>query len=87
MPLQAEHMSSITSDFIGFIMRATPATNYQSDWYIFQQLRNQLRGVTLLLKVKLNFVLLGLRAIGSVHACRATTTMYWMPMASASLSD
>jgi hypothetical protein len=46
-----------------------------------------LREVTLLLKVKLDFVLLSLRAIGSVYACRATTTMYWMPMASASLSD
>jgi hypothetical protein len=31
VPLQAGHTSSTTSDFIGFIMRAAPATNYQSD--------------------------------------------------------
>jgi hypothetical protein len=43
--------------------------------------------VTLLLKVKLHLVLLELRAIESMLACRATTAMYWMLMASASLSD
>jgi hypothetical protein len=30
VPLQAGHISS-TFDFVGFIMRAAPATNYQSD--------------------------------------------------------
>jgi hypothetical protein len=29
VPLQAGHISATTSDFIGFIMRAAPATNYQ----------------------------------------------------------
>jgi hypothetical protein len=31
VPLQAGHISSTRSDFIDFIMRAAPATNYQSD--------------------------------------------------------
>jgi hypothetical protein len=57
VPLQAGHISSTTSDFIAFIMRAAPAMNYQNDNYIFPKLRNQLRGVTLNNKVKLNLVL------------------------------
>jgi hypothetical protein len=31
VPLQAGHIFSTTSDFIGFIRRAAPATNYQGD--------------------------------------------------------
>ena len=62
MPLHAGHISSRMSDFIGFIMRATPATNRAID-YTFPKLRNQLREVTLNDKVKLNLVLIGSPAI------------------------
>jgi hypothetical protein len=63
VPLQAGHISSTTSDFIGFISvrlrrRTTRAINY-----IFPKLRNQLRGVTLNNKVELNLVLIGSPAI------------------------
>ena len=56
MPLQAGHISSTMSDFIGFITRAAPATNYKAINYTFLKLRNQLRGVTLNSKVRLNLV-------------------------------
>ena len=59
VPLHARHISSTKSDFIGFIMRAAAATNYQSDNYTFPKLRNQLREVTLNDKVKLNLILIG----------------------------
>jgi hypothetical protein len=65
VPLHAEQISSTTSDLIGFIMLATPATLPEIDPFSYK-LRNQLQGVTLLLKVKLNFDLLSLPAIGSV---------------------
>jgi hypothetical protein len=31
VPLQAGHITSTMSDFVGLIIRATPAANYQSD--------------------------------------------------------
>jgi hypothetical protein len=31
VPLQAVHITSTMSDFIGLIMRAAPAANYQND--------------------------------------------------------
>jgi hypothetical protein len=38
VPLQAGHISSTMSDFIGFIMRAAPTTNYQSDQLHFSEI-------------------------------------------------
>jgi hypothetical protein len=32
VPLQAGHITSTTSDFLGLIVRAAPAANYQSDY-------------------------------------------------------
>ena len=58
VPLQAGHISSTTSDFIGFIKRATPEIDYQSDNYTFQKLRNLLLRVTLNNKVKSTLALL-----------------------------
>jgi len=57
VPLQAGHISSTMSDFIGFITRAAPATNYKAINYTFLKLRNQLRQVTLNDKIKLNLAL------------------------------
>jgi hypothetical protein len=37
VPLQAGHISSTTSDFIDFIMRADPATNHQSNYLHFSE--------------------------------------------------
>ena len=53
MPLQAGHISSATSDFICFIMRAGSGDELP-EWitYTFSKFRNQLRGVTLNNKVK-----------------------------------
>ena len=59
MPLQAGHISSTTSDFTGFIMRATPERSTRAINYTFLKLRNQLRRVTLNNKVNLNLVLIG----------------------------
>ena len=56
VPLQAGHISSASSDFVGFIMRATSARAIN---YTFLKLRNQLRRVTLNNKVKSNLVLIG----------------------------
>jgi hypothetical protein len=73
-----------TSDFIGFIMLAAPANTAGAIDLFFYNYAINCGGVTLLLKVKPNFILHGVRLIGNVPACRTTTTMYWMPMASAS---
>ena len=59
MPLQAGHISSTISDFIGFIMRATSARTTRAINYTFLKLRNQLRPVTLNNKVNLNLALIG----------------------------
>ena len=67
VPLQAGQTSSTASDFIGFIMRTAPAKTTRAINYSFPQLRNQLRGVTLNDKVKLNLVLIGSPAIEYVH--------------------
>ena len=88
MPLQAGHISSTMSDFIGFIKRATPAMNHQSDNYTFLKLRNQLRGVTLNDKVKFNLALIGFvrsRICAPWRVMMIAT--YWMQMATASSSD
>jgi hypothetical protein len=53
VPLQAGQISSTTSDLMGFIERATPATNHEPFNYIFWEMSNQLYGVTLNGKVKL----------------------------------
>jgi hypothetical protein len=58
VPLQAGHISSATSDLIGFIRHAAPAQSTRAIDYIFLKLRNQLRRVTLNNKVKLNHALL-----------------------------
>ena len=42
MPLQAGHISSTMTDFIGFIMRAAPATTRAIN-YTSLKLRNQRR--------------------------------------------
>jgi hypothetical protein len=59
VPLQAGHISSTMSDFIGFIKRATPQRTTRAINYTFPNFRNQLRRVTLNNKVKLNLVLIG----------------------------
>ena len=47
MPLQAGQRSSITFDFIRFIVVATPGTTTKAINYILTKLRNQLCAVTL----------------------------------------
>jgi len=86
VPLQAGHISSTTSDFIGFIMRATPERTTRAINYTFLKLRKQLRRVTLNNKVKLNLVLIGF-ARNRICALWTMITTYWMPMATASSSD
>ena len=67
MPLQAGHISSTTSDFIGLIcVRLRPRTTRAIN-YTFPKLRNQLLGVTLNNKVNLNLVLIVSRAVEYVH--------------------
>ena len=61
MPLQAGQICSTTSDFIEFIARAARLRTTKAISYMFPKLRNQLRGVTLNSKVKLNLVLIGSR--------------------------
>jgi len=67
VPLQAGQVSSTTSDFIGFIKRTTPATNNHPFNYIFREMSNQLYGVTLNSKVKLNAALIMSRVIEYVR--------------------
>ena len=86
MPLQAGQISSTMSDFIGFIKRATPAINHQSDNYTFLKLRNQLRGVTLNDKVKFNLALIGFVRSRICAPWRVMKATYWMQMAAASSS-
>ena len=59
MPLQAWHITSTTSDFIGFICVRPRQQTTRAISYTFPKLRNQLRGVTLNNKVNLNLVLIG----------------------------
>jgi hypothetical protein len=68
VPLQAGHISSTTSDSIGFIMRAGSGDE-SPEWitYTFPKFRNQLRGVTLNNKVKLNPLLMSSPAIEYVR--------------------
>jgi hypothetical protein len=87
VPLQAGQISSTMPDFIGFIKRATPAINHQSDNYTFLKLRNQLRAVTLNNKVKFNLALIGFvrsRICAPWRVMMIAT--YWMQMATASSS-
>jgi hypothetical protein len=87
VPLQAGQISSTMPDFIGFIKRATPAINHQSDNYTFLKLRNQLRAVTLNNKVKFNLALIGFvrsRICAPWRVMMIAT--YWMQMAAASSS-
>jgi hypothetical protein len=63
VPLQAGHISSTTSDFVGFICVRLRRQTTRAINYTFPKLRNQLRGVTLNNKVKLNLVLIGSPAI------------------------
>jgi hypothetical protein len=46
VPLQAGHISSATSDFIGFTRHAAPAQSTRAIDYTFLKLRNQLRRVS-----------------------------------------
>jgi hypothetical protein len=68
VPLQAGHISSTTSDFIGFILCAVSGDELP-EWitYTFPKFRNQLRGVTLNNKVKLKPVLMSSPAIEYVR--------------------
>jgi hypothetical protein len=68
VPLQAWHISSTTSDFIGFIMRAGSGDELP-EWitYTFPKIRNHLRGVTLNNKVKLSGHLMSSPAIKYVR--------------------
>ena len=59
MPLQAGHISSTMSDFIGFICVRLRRRTTRAIKYNFPKLRNQLRRVTLNNKVKLNLALIG----------------------------
>jgi hypothetical protein len=62
VPLQAGHITSTMSDFVGLIKRASlRLRTTHTIPYIFPKLRNQLRGVTLNNKVKLKLVLIGSR--------------------------
>jgi hypothetical protein len=68
VPLQAGHITSTTSDFVGLIKRTSlRAANYQPITYMFPKLHNQLRGVTLNNKVKFKLVLIGWRTIENVR--------------------
>jgi hypothetical protein len=87
VPLQAGHISSTMTDFIGFIMRATPARTTRAINYTFLKFRNQLRPVTLNNKVKLNLALIGFVRSRITALWRVTMTTYWMAMAIASSSD
>ena len=87
MPLQAGHISSTMSDFIGFICVRLRRRTTRAISYSFPKFRNQLRSVTLNNKVKLNLALLVLLHSRICATWRVTTTTYWMPMATASSSD
>lgn len=62
VPLQAGHISSTTmSDFVGLIGVWLRRRTTRANDYMFPKLSNQLRGVTLNNKVKLNVVLIDSR--------------------------